>query len=113
MADREFSVMVAESIIEPINGIVDMALHLNDDLVGKLDETLKDMKRNQSQAQAISGILLDMDDVDLRQVQLETFKKLVDFIKQRAEQREETIKIKSKKRVSADNMAGLKEAMGF
>ena len=113
MADREFSEMVAESIIEPINNVVDLALQLDDSLVEKLEDTLREMINNQSQAQAISGMLLDMDDVDLRQVQLATFKDMVKYIKQRQFQRDETIRIKSKKRASSANLASLRSAMGF
>lgn len=90
-----------------------MALACDPDLEGKLDELLSGMNENQSRAEAISGMLLNMDEVDLRGVQLETFRKLIKYIKQRAEQRRETVRIKGKMSAESNNIDELKKVMGF
>ena len=71
--------------------------------------SLEKMEENQSTAQAVSGIMLDMGAVDKRQAELETYKIAVQLLKIRDKQRSETA------RVHKDGIArrDIAEAMGF
>lgn len=105
---KEMNQQLADLYLNPLLNIVDITL-TNPELLIIAETSLEKMEANQSTAQAVSGIMLDMNDVDKRQVELETFKVAVELLRVRSRQRCETIKA-HKDRAARRNIA---ELMGF
>ncbi len=100
--------MLADVYLNPLLAIVDVAL-LNPELLEIAETSLGRMRDSQSTAQAVSGIMLDMGEVDKRQVMYETFKVAVKLMQTRKKQQSEIVKVHKDKIARRD----IAEAMGF
>ena len=105
---KQMSEDLAMVFIEPVMGIVDLVLKMPA-IVEHAESSLTSMADNLSRAQAVSGMLLDMDDVDNRQASYETFKAAVALLQVRKKQQELAVSIHSKK----GNMVDVAKMMGF
>ena len=94
--------------IEPVMNILDLTLKMPV-LLETAAKSLESMGDNMSRAQAVSGMLLDMDDVDNRQAIYETFRAVVALLRARKKQQELAISIHKNK----GNQAAFAERMGF
>ncbi len=87
---------LAMVFVEPVMNIVDLTLKMPV-LLETAAKSLESMGANMSSAQAVSGLLLDMDDVDKRQVSYETFRAAVALLRARKKQQEIVVSIHEKK----------------
>ncbi len=105
---QEMNQALADLYLKPLLEIVDIALS-NPTLLVTAELSLGKMKENQSTAQAVSGIMLDMGDVNKRQVELDTFGVAIELLRVRSKQRGETVGVHKDKIARSD----IAEAMGF
>ena len=99
-------------LLSPVLNLIDGALQ-DDDLFEKLSQLKTNMKQNQSTAQAVSGMLLDMEEVDKRELLLKTFIKFVELVEARKYQIDETARLVVKQKSQQIGMSKLRNAMGF
>lgn len=105
---KEVNQMIAELYLQPVIKIVDAVLQ-NPVFLKSAEASLRDMKSTLGTAQAVSGILLDMNDVDIRAVQCKTYEAAIKLLQTRHEQQQKTIEAKSKQ----CSLKKLQESMGF
>ena len=105
---KETSQMIAELYIEPVLAVVDSVLQ-NPIFLKIAEATSDQMEKNQNTARAVSGIMLDMADVDKREVELKMFKAAIELLRVRDNQRKKTIQLAQQK----ENESKIKAVLGF
>ena len=109
---KNTSEAIAELYLTPLLELVDGVL-ANPVFLKSAKETLESMQDNFSTSQAVSGILLDMDEVDLRGFQIKTFKVAINLLEARDEQRKKTIELKGNQAKQQNGLHEFRKAMGY
>ena len=109
---KETSEAIVALYLEPLLELVDGVLN-NPVFLKSAEETLESMEDNLSSSRAISGILLDMDDVDLRGFQVKTFKVAIELLKVRNTQSQKTIELKGNQARNKIGLDEVRKAMGY
>ncbi len=99
---------IADSYLTPLLSLVDTVL-AGPEFLKTAEASLEKMGENLSTCQAVSGIMLDMDDVDKRAIEFETYKAAIKLLQVRQKQQLATIELHAKNQ----GMRQLKNAMGF
>ncbi len=105
--------LLADIYLKPLLAIVDLSLSPGGNILEIAEGSLEQMGKNLSTAQAVAGIMIDLEDVEKRKVQTDTFKAAVLLLKVRSQQRKETIKLDDLKTLRDDNKKKLQNALGF
>ena len=103
---------IADLYLTPLLSLVDVVL-VDPEFLKTAEASLEKLRENLSTCQAISGIMLNMEDVDKRAIEFETYKAAIKMLQVRQKQRLATIELHAKKQIKALGMRQLKNAMGF
>ena len=109
---KETSEAIAELYLKPLLELVDGALQ-NPVFLKTAEETLESMKNNLSTSRAVSGILLEMDEVDLRGFQVETFEVAIKLLKVRDKQQRKTVELKGKQISGQNGLDQFRKSMAY
>lgn len=109
---KEQTQAIADLYLTPLLSLIDCVL-ANPVFLKTAVASLKSMQRNLSTSQAISGILLNMNDVDKRAVEVETYKAAIELLQIRQKQRVKTIELHKKKQEEETNLQQVRNALGF
>ena len=113
MLTKERSQQIATLLLKPIVEQIDFALRIDPNMADDCEQLVKTMGKNLSTAQAVSGILLNMDSVDKRVLEYQTFKAVVKLVIQRKKQQVETVEIAAKAAKEKQGLNQTKKALGF
>ncbi len=108
MGMQEINESIAELYLMPLLELVDSVLQ-NPVFLKSAEKSLEEMQSNLGAAQAISGIMLPMEDVDKRIVEVETYKAAINLLKKREGQQKKTIELHENK----STQAGIRNIFGF
>ena len=103
---------IADLYLTPLLALVDGVL-MNPVFLKTAELSLDKMSANLSTSQALSGMLLDMNDVDKRAVEFETYKVAIKLLQVRQAQREKIIELHKTKEGQRAGMEQMRKAMGF
>ncbi len=109
---KEQNQAIADLYLTPLLALVDGVL-ANPVFLKTAELSLEKLRDNLSTSQAISGILLDMNDVDKRAIETKTYEAAIKLLQVRQNQRAETIKLAEKKGREQTGLQQIRTAMGF
>ncbi len=105
---KEQTQAIADLYLTPLLSLVDGVL-ANPVFLKTAEASLEKLRDNLGTSQALSGILLDMNDVDKRAVETETYKVAIKLLQIRQKQRTKTIELHQGK----VNRQQIRQALGF
>ena len=109
---KEQTQAIADLYLTPLLALVDGVLQ-NPVFLKTAEASLEKLSNNLSTSQAIAGIMLDMNDVDKRAVEFETYEAAIKLLRTRQKQRTETIELSVKKLKEETARREVRRAMGF
>lgn len=101
-----------DELLSPLMKIIDEVL-LNPQAVEIAEESLRRMKKQLSKAHAVAGILIDLDEVDMRKTTVEAYEAAVELLKARDDQQKRTVELYRKRGQREQGLREAQQALGF